>query len=153
MQPQLQQFWTWIGQHLWAIVVFGSLFIQISPIKINPWSAIIKWIGKLIMNEACGKMDDLIKMVNSIDKDVKENEKDRIRWEILDFANSCHNHRKHTRDEFKHIIELNDKYNTLLNATNDKNGVFRVEYEYIERLYNKLNEKDAFLQQGDDVND
>lgn len=148
-----QQVWGWIGRNLWAIVVFGSLFIQISPIKINPWSAIIKWIGKLIMNEACGKMDDLIQVVNNIDKEVKENEKDRIRWEILDFANSCHNHRKHTRDEFKHIIELNDKYAKLLEKTNDRNGVFKVEYEYIQRLYNKLNEKDAFLQQGDDTDD
>ena len=148
-----QQIWEWIGKNLWAIIVFGSLFIQISPIKINPWSAIIKWIGKLIMNEACGKMDDLIKTVNNIDKEVKENEKDRIRWEILDFANSCHNHRKHTRDEFKHIIELNDKYAKLLEKTKDRNGVFKVEYEYIQRLYNKLNEKDAFLQQGDDTDD
>lgn len=148
-----QQIWEWIGKNLWAIVVFGSLFIQISPIKINPWSAIIKWVGKLIMNEACGKMDDLIQAVNNIDKEVKENEKDRIRWEILDFANSCHNHRKHTRDEFKHIIELNDKYNELLEKTQDRNGVFKAEYEYIQRLYNKLNEKDAFLQQGDDTDD
>lgn len=148
-----QQIWEWIGKNLWTIILFGSLFIQISPIKINPWSAIIKWIGKLIMNEACGKMDDLIQIVNNIDKEVKENEKDRIRWEILDFANSCHNHRKHTRDEFKHIIELNDKYAKLLEKTKDRNGVFKVEYEYIQRLYNKLNEKDAFLQQGDDTDD
>ena len=148
-----QQVWEWIGKHLWTIIVIGSLFIQISPIKINPWSTIIKWAGKLIMNEACGKMDDLIKTVNNIDKEVKENEKDRIRWEILDFANSCHNHRKHTRDEFKHIIELNDKYNELLEKTQDRNGVFKAEYEYIQRLYNKLNEKDAFLKQGDDTDE
>ena len=148
-----QQVWEWIGKNLWSIIVFGSLFIQISPIKINPWSFIIKWIGKILMGEACGKMDDLIEKIDSIDTEMKENEKDRIRWEILDFANSCHNHRKHTRDEFKHIIELNDKYNILLEQTQDRNGVFKAEYEYIQRLYNKLNEKDAFLQPGDDIDE
>lgn len=153
MGTQAQQVWTWVGTHLWQIIVFGSLFIQIAPIKINPWSTIIKWIGKILMGEACGKMDDLIKAVKTIDSEVKENEKDRIRWEILNFANSCHNHRKHTRDEFKHIIELNDKYNTLLEQTHDRNGVFKVEYEYIKKLYDKLNEKDAFLAQGDDTDE
>lgn len=33
-----------------------------------------------------------------------ENEKDRIRWEILDFANSCRNGRKHSKEEYVHII-------------------------------------------------
>lgn len=153
MGTQAQQVWTWVGTHLWQIIVFGSLFIQISPIKIDPWSFIIKWIGKVLMGEACGKMDDLIEKIDDMDTEMKENEKDRIRWEILDFANSCHNHRKHTRDEFKHIIELNDKYNTLLEQTHDRNGVFKAEYEYIKKLYDKLNEKDAFLAQGDDTNE
>lgn len=69
---------------------------------------------------------------------VDENEKDRIRYEVLDFANSCHNNRRHTKDEFEHIIALNDKYDTLLKRTGDKNGVYNAEYEYLMRLYEKL---------------
>ena len=148
-----QQVWEWIGKNLWAIIVFGSLFIQISPIKNNPWSFIIKWVGKLIMNEACGKMDDLITKVNEIEKEQKENEKDRIRWEILAFANSCHSGEKHTKDEFNHIIELNDKYTRLLAATEDTNGVFTAEYGYIYKLYEKLIQKNAFMEIGDDSHD
>ena len=148
-----QQVWMWIGTHIWHILIGLSLFIEFTPIKINPWGAIFKWIGKLLIGEACGKIDRIAKKLDDVDKEMKENEKDRIRWEILDFANSCHNHRKHTRDEFRHIIELNDKYNTLLAATKDKNGVFKAEYEYIERLYKKLNDKDLFLQPGDDIDE
>ena len=44
-------------------------------------------------------------------------EKDRIRYEVLDFANSCRNGRRHTKDEFQHIIDLNDKYEVLLDKT------------------------------------
>ena len=89
----MQQFFQWILNHpLSSIIVFTGL-IQIVPIKINPWSALFKWIGKLITGNACGKIDDLIKQVD-------ENEKDRIRWEVLDFDNSCRNGSRHTRDEF-----------------------------------------------------
>ena len=134
-----QQVWEWIGQHLWTIILIGSFFIQIAPIKINPWSTVIKWAGKLIMNDACGKMDSLIAKVDN------NNEKDRIRWEILDFANSCRNNRKHTRDEFQHIVALHDKYQKLLETTNDTNGVFEVEYNYIQGLYAERMEKNDFL--------
>lgn len=90
----------WIGNHLWTVIVIISIFIQITPVKINPWSALFKWIGKTITDNACSKIDGLISKVEKIESDVKNNEKDRIRWEILDFANSCRNNRRHTRDEF-----------------------------------------------------
>ena len=140
-----QQVWGWIGKNIWQILLAGSLLIQITPIKINPWSALVKWIGKTLTGDACNKIDTLVKKIDSLDSEVKENEKDRIRWEILDFANSCHHGRKHTKDEFQHIIELNDKYNFLLEKTKDKNGVFAAEYTYIDKLYKELNLTDSFL--------
>ena len=141
----MQQIVEWIGKNLWSIVIIVSIFIQITPIKINPWSALFKWIGKTITGNACSKIDGLIDKVDKIEKDVKTNEKDRIRWEILDFANSCRNDRKHTRDEFQHIVALNDKYKRLLQETNDTNGVFEVEYNYIQDLYAERLEKNDFL--------
>ena len=141
----MQQVVEWIGKNLWSIVIIISIFIQITPIKINPWSALFKWIGKIITGNACSKIDGLIDKVDKIEKDVKTNEKDRIRWEILDFANSCRNDRKHTRDEFQHIVALNDKYKRLLKETNDTNGVFEVEYNYIQDLYAERLEKNDFL--------
>lgn len=141
----MQQVVEWIGKNLWTIVIIVSIFIQITPIKINPWSALFKWIGKIITGNACSKIDGLIDKVEKIEKDVKTNEKDRIRWEILDFANSCRNNRKHTRDEFQHIVALNDKYKRLLQETNDTNGVFEVEYNYIQDLYAERLEKNDFL--------
>ena len=141
----MQQVVEWIGKNLWTIIIVVSIFIQITPIKVNPWSALFKWIGKTITGNACSKIDGLIDKVEKIEKDVKTNEKDRIRWEILDFANSCRNDRKHTRDEFQHIVALNDKYKRLLSETNDTNGVFEVEYNYIQDLYAERLEKNDFL--------
>lgn len=75
-----------------------SVFIQIAPIKINPWTSLIKWIGRSLTSNI---NDKLIKMENdlkSLSFDIDENEKDRIRWEVLDFANSCREGRRHSKD-------------------------------------------------------
>ena len=72
-------------------------------------------------------------------------EKDRIRYEVLDFANSCRNGRRHTKDEFQHIIDLNDKYEVLLGKTQDSNGVFAEEYHYILGLYHRCQAENDFL--------
>jgi len=150
-----QQVWEWIGHNLWQIIVIASVFIQIAPIKINPWTTIFKWIGKSLIGETCGKIDSIVSKLDCLDNEVKKNEIDRIRWEILDFSNSCQKHKKHTKEEFKHIIELNDKYNVLLAMTGEQNGVFQAEYRYIKKIYDKLNESGGFLipGEGDDSND
>lgn len=141
----MQQIINWISNHLWTVIIAVPTLIQITPIKINPWSALFQWIGKMITNNACSKIDGLIVKVNAIEEDVTTNEKDRIRWEILNFANSCRNGCLHTRDEFQHIVDLNDKYRKLLRRTNDSNGVFDIEYRYIQDLYAERLEKNDFL--------
>lgn len=146
----------WVENNIPLVVIIFTFVIQITPIKWNPWSQLFKWIGKLINTETDKKINDLIDSTKKLNKKledetqsldnkitnlhtmVDENEKDRIRYEVLDFANSCHNNRRHTKDEFEHIIALNDKYEALLKRTGDKNGVYNAEYEYLMKLYEKL---------------
>lgn len=148
----VQQILEWCGKNIVIVLVGLSALIQITPIKINPWTALFKWIGDKanedLRNKVNGlneKIDGLSKDVNNLNEQRQVDEKDRIRWEILYFANSCRNGRRHTKDEYLHIIELNDKYKKLLKETNDKNGVFEVEYEYIRQLYKERQEKNDFL--------
>ena len=148
----VQQILEWCGKNIVVVLVGLSALIQITPIKINPWTTLFKWIGNKanedLRKEVGGvnkKLDSLSKDVDDLSRQRKEDEKDRIRWEILDFANSCRNGRRHTKDEYLHIIELNDKYKKLLKETGDKNGVFEVEYEYIKGLYKERQEKNDFL--------
>ena len=127
--------WAWALDH-WSFCAFVlAVFVQITPaIKWNP----LTWIGGLLLG-------NIRKDISRLMEQVDENEKDRIRWEVLDFANSCRNGRRHTKDEFVHIITLNDKYKALLKKTGDTNGVFDAEYEYIKRLYAERQEKNDFL--------
>lgn len=141
----MEQFAEWLSHNIIQIIIIGSIFIQITPIKWNPISSLIKWFGKLLTEDVSNKVEELTETTTNLTKEVTENEKDRIRWEILDFANSCRNGRKHTHDEFKHIITLNDKYKKLLEKTHDKNGVFDAEYDYIKKLYAERLEKNDFL--------
>ena len=90
-------------------------------------------------------MDDIAEQVDDLQTNMDANEKDRIRWEILDFANSCRNGVNHSHDEFKHIADLHDKYVALLKKTGDSNGVFNTEYEWIQELYKKRLDKNDFL--------
>lgn len=118
-----------------VLVLFGTLFtIEIIPIKISP----LRWIGKRINGDI---KDELSGLKYTVDT----NEMDRIRYEVLDFANSCRNKRKHTKDEFQHIIDLNDKYEKLIEKYEIENGVFKTEYQYIIKIYNKCLDKDTFF--------
>lgn len=141
----MEEILNWIGNHIWTVFVLLSVFIEIVPIKWSPLSSIFKWMGQKITAETQKELKQIKKDLTEQRAMIEENEKDRIRWEILDFANSCRNNRKHTKDEYQHIIALNDKYKELLEKTNDKNGVFEAEYEYIKKLYTERQEKNDFL--------
>ena len=135
----------WIGEHIVAILLTLSVFIQIAPIKINPWSSLFKWIGKTLNANLEKEVSDLKTAVKQVSSDIDENQKDRIRWQVLDFASSCRDGRLHTRDEFQHVIALNDKYKKLLAKTNDTNGYFDEQYKYIQAIYHKRQQKNDFL--------
>lgn len=125
----------WILSH-WSFCAFIlAAFVQFNPaIKFNP----LTWLGNVLFGS-------IRKDIREVREQMDENEKDRIRWEVLDFANSCRNKRRHSKDEFEHIVALNKKYKKLLAKTDDENGVFNAEYEYINELYKKRLRKNDFL--------
>lgn len=142
----MQEVFNWILDH-WALCAFGlSIIIQFTPaIKWNPFTAFFGWLGKLIVKPVSDRLDQIEVSLKEVKARQLTDEKDRIRYEVLDFANSCRNKTKHTRDEFQHIIDLNDKYEALLEQTGDTNGVFTEEYKYIVKLYHKCQEENSFL--------
>lgn len=131
----MRQLLDWALEH-WSFCAFAlAMFVQITPaIKWNP----LTWFGGLLLG-------GIRKDIAAISAQVDENEKDRIRWEVLDFANTCRNGIRHTKDEFQHVIDLNQKYKKLLKRTNDENGVFDAEYAYIRDLYAERQKKNDFL--------
>lgn len=140
------QFFDWCVNH-WAFCAFViAMFVQITPvIKFNPFTAVFSWAGKIIVSDVKNDVEEMKALQQEQQNAIDENEKDRIRWEVLDFANSCRNGMNHTKDEFQHIILLNDKYKRLLEKTHDSNGVFTAEYQYILKQYTDKQERNDFL--------
>lgn len=134
-----------LSEH-WEEILLGlSVVVEVAPIKVNPWSALLKWIGRIINDDVVTRLQRLEERADAQRKSIDENEMDRIRWEVLDFANACRNHVRHTKDEFQHIISLNTKYHNLLEKYQQANGVFDAEYDYILELYKELQHNNEFL--------
>lgn len=110
--------------------------------------AVLKRIGE-VENTLSTKIDDiktdLDTKIQIVSKSNDKNELKRCRWEILDFSNSCKNGRKHTYDEFRHIMEIHDDYEKLLEATGNKNGFLDAEFDYIKDVFSDCQKKNNFL--------
>lgn len=72
-----------------------------------------------------------------------------IRTHILDFANTCFNKRRHTKQEFENIIDENAKYEELVEKYGIKNNVYKEDYDFIIKVYHKCQEEGSFLKEGD----
>jgi len=125
------------GNWGWILAVLSVLF-EITPIKIHPVSAVLGWIGK--------KLNGSLKQdIADLRKDVDEQRMSSIRTLVLDFSNSCLNGRKHTKEEFDHILEENKIYERLVERYEIDNDVYKEAIAYIKRIYRKRLDKRDFL--------
>ena len=139
-----------IGDSVAILFILTSL-VEITPIKWNPLTSILSWLGNRINKDLTREVEGLstsvkeqAKKVDALDEKIDMNEIDHIRWEILNFANGCRHEQKHSKDEFEHIINLHQKYGEILDARHLKNGLISLEYEYIEDIYRRRLEKNDF---------
>ena len=133
-----------------AAIITGAATITVAVIGLI--SAIIanrkktEEVVKAVVKEEVSRGNaETNKRINDLEKSIDANEKDRIRYEVLGFANSCRKKERHTKDEFDHIITLKDKYDRLLIKTDDKNGVFDAEYTFILEIYAECQRENSFL--------
>lgn len=141
----------------WGVIVaaLGILGIGIENTKwinINPYSSLFGWIGKKINKETNSKIDALSIDVENVKKeldlhtsDSDKKEAKRLRGEILDFANSCRNKRKHRMEEFEHIMDVYADYHRYVEERNLENGYLDEEYQYILDVFRECQRTDSFL--------
>lgn len=141
----MEQFLRWLADNWAGVTVVLSLFIQVSPIKWNPWSSLFKWIGKTITADVMKELQSVKEAQKQQQRETDENEKNRIRHEVLSFANECRRDIKHTKEEFDHVISLKSRYDKILKRTGDENGVFTADYEFIQEIYHKCLRENKFL--------
>lgn len=126
--------------------LFLMTLIQIAPIKMNPWSAIAKAIGKAINA-------DVLKELDTVKKDladhVKANEvrnADEHRTRILRFNNELLRDISHTKEEFIDILADIDFYERYCREHKDyKNNRAVHAIANISRSYDERLRKHDFL--------
>ncbi|MBQ8540583.1 MAG: hypothetical protein IJ435_03805 [Clostridia bacterium] len=145
-----------VGENIVAVVLFllsvGSVFIEVSKIKLNPWTALFKWIGNALnkelkdeLKEVKSELSETKSFVKELEKLTDLNEIKRIRAEIFSFADSCRLDVKHTKENFLHIIDIHDDYEKLLEKHNMENGRMTSEFNYIKDVYRVCMERDSFI--------
>ena len=132
----------------------GGLFVlltlvQIAPVKVNPWSAIARWIGKAINGEVLGKLGRLeARLDEHINTDDKR-DADSHRVKILQFNNELLRSIDHTKEEFIEALAEIDAYERFCKDHEDyPNNRAVLAIENIRENYKERLKKHDFLQEG-----
>ena len=108
----------------WCVALGLPTLIQISPIKINPWSMVWKML-KWLWRAFCRSLNDDVlqklavmeteqkETMDKLEKHIKlddEREADKVRTSILHFNNELLREIPHTKEEFVEILAKIDWY-------------------------------------------
>ena len=122
-----------------SVIIFGAItLIEIAPIKINPWAALFKWIGNMING-------DLREQVMELKRDFEKKNVEDMRWEILNFANTCRRGTNHSKDEWRHVMDQLYDYEKYTEKKGITNGVIEEDAHFLRELYHERNLKNDFL--------
>lgn len=121
-----------------VILISTVTLIQIAPIKINPWTWLREKLSDLIYGE-------VRKDIRAVKDEITEMKVQNWRWNVLDFANSCKNGRRHTPDEWQHAISQLAEYERYIERNEIINGVFEEDARYLREEYQEHCRKNDFL--------
>lgn len=139
----------WSGGGLLLLITF----IQIAPIKVNPWSAIVRGIGKALNGDVLKKLDVLeagqVETRKRLDEHIRiddDRNADTHRSRILHFNTELLRGDKHTREDFIETLAEIDFYEHYCREHPDyENNRAVLAIENIERVYKDLMENGGFL--------
>ena len=120
----------------WANAALAGLsLIQISPIKINPWDAILGWLGRKLNGKELsilqGEMTDLKANVNGMWVSAR-------RHGILTFARELRAGIEHSTDEWSNVLSQIDEYEVYCEKNHIANGVVKQDSIFINNMYQQL---------------
>lgn len=93
-----------------GVILVILTLVQISPIKVNPWNAIARWVGKAINGEVLDKLESVERRMNEHIKADDERDADMHRARILQFNTELLRDIKHTKEDFTEILYNIDCY-------------------------------------------
>lgn len=154
-----------------GVIAVVSVVVEFSKkIPFHPWSFIFAQIGKALNKEMQSKLDELEKQQNTNNEAIKEVRKDisdmeqrmtqklkeseanadikeakTLRSRIIDFADSCRVHQKHTKTAFENIIRDYGDYMDYCEKHGIPNHFIDAEFEYIKEVYAECQKENKFI--------
>ena len=129
-----------------GVVALVSVFIEITPVKINPVSKFLAWLGRKINGEVISKVDKLESQITAMQKVNDEQEAINCRYRILRFGDEVKHGTRHSQEHFEQILADIDAYEIFCKDHKDfKNNKTRVTTERILDVYRECVETDDFL--------
>lgn len=125
-----------------ALVVILTI-LQIAPIKIDPWGAIVRWIGRALNGDVLNKLDEMedaqAETRSRLDEHIRvddERNADAHRVQILRFNRELLQGLPHTQEDFieaLHEIDFYERYCRTHEEYENNRAVLAI--ENIKRAY------------------
>lgn len=128
------------------IIASLATLIQITPIKINPWSALARWIGRAINGEVIEKVEKLEKDVGTINDKVDESGAKTARARILRFGDEIIHGVRHSKEHFDDVLDDISDYEKYCSSHPDfKNGKTGLTSNLIKETYQNCLKNHDFI--------
>ena len=123
-----------------------STIIEISPIKVNPWTWLFRAIGRAINGELMEKIDQMDKDIKRIDHDAGERRAKDARARILRFGDELVHDVHHSKEHFDDVLHDITEYKNYCDAHPEfENDRLQLTAKRIEEVYMKCLEEHSFL--------
>lgn len=136
-----------------AVLALAATFVEVSKIKINPWTWLARTIGRALNGEVIERMDRLEERMGQLEKrqdqsDAADEMRDAIaqRARILRFGDELLHDKKHSKEHFDEILRDIKRYEAYCSTHKAfENGTTVATTQHIENTYRKLLETHGFL--------
>ena len=129
-----------------GVVIVIMTLIQVTPIKLDPWSTIARIIGRAINGEVMTKVDKLSHDLQEMKATEEERDAVNARIRILQFGDELCMNVRHTRERFNQILADIDMYeNYCATHPTFENNQSVMTIQNIKDVYHDCMKKHDFL--------
>lgn len=129
-----------------GVAILIMTIIQISPIKINPWSWIGRCIGRVINGEVLEKVETLTRDVKRNKEDDDEQWASLSRTHILRFGDEILHGVSHSKEHFNQVLLDISKYEQYCESHPQYiNNIATATIQQIKKTYQKCLDENNFL--------
>lgn len=130
-----------------ALVIAAiSIVVQITPIKVNPWTWLARKIGKAINGDMMDEFKAMREDLDAMKAEMEETNAKNLRTKIIRFASEIRVHQLHTKDYFDEVMDDITAYERYCDThKNFKNNITVMSSELITKTYKKCLEENSFL--------